>query len=91
MHLAQNRNQWPDLVKSIMRLCVPRKTQHSFVRRMSIGFSKYFALRNSKADAGLRVLVAELLKIQCFRDSTPFERYSDFVPAALGATQLPIQ
>jgi len=32
---------------------------------------KYFALRNSKADARLGVLVAELLKIRCFRDNTP--------------------
>jgi len=35
---------------------------------------KYFALRNSKADARLGVLVAELLKIQCFRESTPCRR-----------------
>jgi hypothetical protein len=35
---------------------------------------KYFALPNSKADARLGVLVAELLKIQCFRESTPCRR-----------------
>jgi len=32
---------------------------------------KYFVLRRSKADARLGVLVAELLKIQCFRASRP--------------------
>jgi hypothetical protein len=49
--LAQDRNQWRDLIKSIKKLFVPWKTRHFFVRRMTIGFSSTLLQQQSRCTA----------------------------------------
>jgi hypothetical protein len=40
MHLAQDRDQWQALVKIVMNLCVPLRTENSLISSVTVSFPR---------------------------------------------------